>query len=142
FVVSVSPTQIVAIAPPFDIITGQTLPVSIIVITEAGTATEQKVTSQNAFTYQLTVLTPSVRTLTPSSGPIDGGTRVTILGDAFQAPVQVFFGAAEAQVISVKFDEIIVMSPTARDTSPNASGPVTGPVNILVRNVGSGKEAT
>src|SRR6185436_3413123 len=48
FVVSVSPTQIVVIAPPFDIITGQTLPVSIIVITEAGTATEQKVTSQNA----------------------------------------------------------------------------------------------
>src|SRR5919205_299917 len=44
FVSSVTATQIVVVAPPFDIITGQTLPVSITVITEAGTATEQKVT--------------------------------------------------------------------------------------------------
>lgn len=142
FVVSVTATQIVAIAPPFDIVTGQTLPVTITVIDEAGTANEQKVSLAAAFTYQLAVLTPSVRTLTPTSGPIDGGTRVSILGDAFQAPVQVFFNAAEAQVVSVNFNEIVVMSPTARDTSPNGSGTVTGPVDIKVRNVGSGKETT
>ena len=142
FVNSVTATQIVAIAPPFDIVTGQTLPVTITVITEAGTATEQKVSVANAFTYQLAVLTPSIRTLTPTSGPIDGGTRVSILGDAFQAPVQVFFGSAEAQVISVNFNEIVVMSPTARDTSPNGSGTVTGPVEVRVRNVASGKETT
>ena len=142
FVSSVTATQIVVVAPPFDIVTGQTLPVTITVIDEAGTAVEQKVSAQNAFTYQLAVLTPSVRTLTPTSGPIDGGTSVAILGDAFQAPVQVFFGAAEAQVIKVQFNEIDVISPTARDTSPAGSGAVTGPVDIKVRNVGSGKEAT
>lgn len=142
FVSSVTATQIVAVAPPFDVTTGQTLPVTITVITEAGTATEQKASLASAFTYQLAVLTPSVRTVSPTSGPIDGGTRVSILGDAFQAPVQVFFGAAEAQVIKVTFNEIDVMSPTARDTAPNASGPVTGPVDIKVRNVGSGKETT
>src|SRR5207302_10842255 len=69
-------------------------------------------------------------------------TSVAILGDAFQAPVQVFFGAAEAQIIKVTFNEIDVMSPTARDTSSNGSGAVTGPVDIKVRNVGSGKETT
>jgi Abnormal spindle-like microcephaly-assoc'd, ASPM-SPD-2-Hydin/IPT/TIG domain len=142
FVNSVTATQISVTAPPFDIITGQTLPVTITVIDEAGTANEQKASLAAAFTYQLAVLTPSVRTLTPTSGPIDGGTRVSILGDAFQAPVQVFFNAAEAQVISVNFNEIVVMSPTARDTNPNASGTVTGPVDIKVRNVASGKEAT
>src|SRR5438067_2690612 len=136
FVSSVTATQIVVVAPPFDIVTGQTLPVTITVIDEAGTANEQKVSLASAFTYQLAVLTPSVRTLTPTSGPIDGGTRVSILGDAFQAPVQVFFNAAEAQVVSVNFNEIVVTSPTARDTNPNASGPVTGPVDIKVRNVG------
>jgi len=140
FVNSVTATQIVAIAPPFDLTTGQTLPVTITVITEAGTANEQKVSAANAFTYQLAVLTPVIRGVSPTSGPIDGGTRVAIFGDAFQAPVQVFFGAAEAQVIKVTFNEIDVMSPTARDTNPNGSGPVTGQVNIRVLNVGSGKD--
>lgn len=142
FVNSVTATQITVIAPAFDIATGQTLPVTITVIDEAGTANEQKVSAQNAFTYQLAVLTPVVRTLSPTSGPIDGGTQVAILGDAFQAPVQVFFGAAEAQVLKVTFNEIDVVSPTARDTAPNGSGIVTGPVDVKVRNVGSGKETT
>jgi hypothetical protein len=142
FVSSVTATQIIAVAPPFDITTGQTLPVTITVINEAGTVTEQKVSAANAFTYQLAVLTPVIRALSPTSGPIDGGTRVSIFGDAFQAPVQVFFGAAEAQVIKVTFSEIDVMSPTARDTSSNGSGTVTGPVSVRVLNVGSGKDVT
>jgi hypothetical protein len=142
FVNSVTDTKIVAVAPAFNITTGQTLPVTITVITAAGTSTEQSVSQANAFTYQLAILTPSVRTLTPTSGSIDGGTSVAILGDAFQAPVQVFFNAAEAQVIKVTFNEIDVISPTARDTNPNGSGAVTGPVDIKVRNVGSGKETT
>jgi hypothetical protein len=83
-----------------------------------------------------------IRTVQPTSGPISGGTRVTIIGDAFQVPVQVFFGAAEAQVISVNFSQIIVMSPRASDTAPGGSGVVTGPVNVRVLNVSSGKDAS
>jgi hypothetical protein len=94
------------------------------------------------FTYQNAVLTPVVRTVQPTSGPIGGGTRVTIVGDAFQQPVQVFFGSAEAQVISVTFDTIIVMSPRASDTAPGGSGVVTGPVAVTVRNVGSNTSGT
>jgi hypothetical protein len=142
FVSSITSTQINVVTPAFDIITGQQLPVTITVIDEAGTTNEQSVSKPAAFTYQLAVLTPVIRGVSPTSGPIDGGTRVSIFGDAFQAPVQVFFGAAEAQVIKVTFNEIDVMSPTARDTAPNASGPVTGPVDIRVLNVGSGKSVT
>ncbi|HEV2721870.1 MAG TPA: IPT/TIG domain-containing protein, partial [Thermoanaerobaculia bacterium] len=142
FVTSVTSTQIIAVAPPFDITTGQTLPVTITVIDEVGTANEQKVSLASAFTYQLAILTPVIRALSPTSGPIDGGTRISVIGDGFQAPVQVFFGAAEAQVLKVTFNEIDVMSPTARDTSPNGSATVTGPVDVKVRNVGSGKEVT
>lgn len=142
FVVSVTPTQIVVVSPAFDITTGQTLPVTIKVVDEAGTANEQSATSANAFTYQLAILTPAIRAVSPTSGPIDGGTRVTIIGDAFQAPVQVFFNSAEAQVISVTFNQIIVISPTARDTSTGGSGVVTGPVDIRVLNVASGKSVT
>ncbi|HKB78291.1 MAG TPA: IPT/TIG domain-containing protein, partial [Thermoanaerobaculia bacterium] len=48
-----------------------------------------------------------------------------------------FFGSAEAQVISVTFNQIIVMSPPGRDTTPDGSGTVTGPVDIKVVNVNS-----
>ena len=142
FVVSVSATQIVVLDPAFDITTGQTLPVSITVITGAGAPTEQSVTSANAFTYQLAVLTPFIRAVQPTSGPVGGGTRVTIIGDAFQTPVQVFFGAAEAQVLTINFNQIVAMSPKASDTAPDGSGTVTGPVAIRVLNISSGKDAS
>jgi hypothetical protein len=142
FVVSVTDKQMVVITPAFDITTGQTLPVSITVITGAGAPTEQSVTSANAFTYQLAVLTPLLRAVQPTSGPVGGGTRVTIFGDAFQTPVQVFFGSAEAQVLTVNFNQIVAMSPKASDTAPGGSGVVTGPVSIRVLNISSGKDAS
>jgi hypothetical protein len=142
FVTNVTPTQITAITPAFDLGVSQQLVVSITVIVEAGSPTEQRATKASAFTYTAPVLTPVFRALSPTSGPIDGGTRIAITGDAFEAPVQVFFGSAQAQVLSVTFHEIDVMSPTARDTNPNGSGTVTGPVDIKILNVNSGKSVT
>jgi hypothetical protein len=143
FVVSVSPTQIVALTPPIDVSTAQQRQATITVIVDAGTTNEQKVTSvANAFTFQSEVLTPSITAVSPASGPIDGGTRITIFGDGFQAPVQVFFGSAEAQVISVTFKQLVVMSPTGRDTNPDGSGAATGPVSVRIININSAKEVT
>jgi hypothetical protein len=139
FATSVTPTQITVITPAFDLGVSQQLVVGVTVIVEAGTATEQRVTKASAFTYTAAVLTPVVRAVSPTSGPIDGGTRVTITGDAFEAPLQVFFGAAQAQVLSVSFHSIDVMSPTARDTNSSGTGPVLGPVDIKILNVNSGK---
>lgn len=139
FSTSVTPTSITVITPAFDLGVSQQLVVSITVIVEAGAPTEQRVTKATAFTYTAPVLTPVFRALSPTSGPIDGGTRITITGDAFEAPLQVFFGSAQAQVLSVTFHSIDVMSPTARDTTPNGSGVVTGPVDIKIVNVNSGK---
>ncbi|MEO6258728.1 MAG: IPT/TIG domain-containing protein [Thermoanaerobaculia bacterium] len=141
-VVSVTPTQIVVVTPPIDLSSGQTQAAAITVITQAGTASEQRVSRASAFTFQLAVLTPVIRAMSPTAGPIEGGTRVTIIGDAFQAPLQVFFGSAQAQVINVQFNQIVAISPTARDTAPNGSGAVTGPVDVRVLNVGSGKSVT
>lgn len=141
---SVTTTQIQVLTPPIDLTTGQTQAVAITVITQAGSTTEQRVSKTSAFTFQLAVLTPSIRLISPTSGPVDGGTRVTIQGDGFQAPVQVFFGSAQAEVISTIFNEIVVISPTARDTAPNGSGTVTGPVAVKVINglAGAAKAAT
>jgi hypothetical protein len=142
FVTSVTPTTITVVTPAFDLGVSQQLIVSITVIVEAGTPTEQRVTKAAAFTYTAPALTPVFRALSPTSGPIDGGTRVVITGDAFDSRVQVFFGSASAQVLSVAFHEIDVMSPTARDTNPDGSGAKTGPVDIRILNVNSGKSVT
>ncbi|HMC71147.1 MAG TPA: IPT/TIG domain-containing protein, partial [Mycobacteriales bacterium] len=142
FVTSVTPTQITVTTPAFDLGVAQQVVASITVIVEAGTPTEQRVTKAAAFTITAPVLTPVVRSLNPTSGPIDGGTRVTITGDAFEPPAQVFFGSAQAQVLNVQFHTIDVITPTARDTNPNGSGAVTGPVDVRVLNVNSGKSTT
>jgi hypothetical protein len=139
FVTSVTPTQITVVTPAFDLGVAQQLIASITVIVEAGTPTEQRVTKSAAFTITAPVLTPFFRALSPTSGPIDGGTRVTITGDAFESPAQVFFGSAQAQVLNVQFHSIDVITPTARDTNPNGSGAVTGPVDVRILNVNSGK---
>jgi hypothetical protein len=142
FVTSVTPTQITVVTPAVDLAGGQALPATIRVIVGAGAPGEASVTAPTPFNFQLSVLTPAITTLSPASGPIDGGTRVTIFGSGFQAPVQVFFGSAEAQVINTRFDQIIAISPTARDTDPNGSGTITGPVAVKVINITSATTTT
>ena len=143
FVVSVTPTQIVIVTPAVDLgPSAQTLPATVTVISSAGNPDEQRAVSPVKFTYALSVLAPIITTVTPTSGPIDGGTRVTIVGEAFQAPVQVFFGAAEAQVISVNFNQIIAITPSGSSTSPGGSGAVTGFVDLKIININSNKSAT
>src|SRR6266550_1137439 len=142
FVSSFTSNTITVVTPAIDLTSGTTQAADVVVLTQAGTAAEQRTVKAQGFTFISSVLTPIVRALQPTSGPISGGTRVKIIGDAFQQPVQVFFNAAEAQVISVTFNEIVVMSPRASDTAPGGSGVVTGPVDIRVRNISSNKEVT
>ena len=134
---SVTDTQIEVITPPVNLGAGQQLVADVIVITQAGTASEQRVESSDAFTYRNEQLQPSISTISPNSGPVTGGTRVTIFGEGFQEPVQVLFNTAEARVLNVLYDRINVETPAARDTDPNGSGTVTGPVTVTVRNINS-----
>jgi IPT/TIG domain/Abnormal spindle-like microcephaly-assoc'd, ASPM-SPD-2-Hydin len=142
FVVSRTDTSIEVITPAVNLGAGQQLAADVIVITEAGSTSEQRVEVEDAFTFRNETLTPRVATATPNSGPVTGGTRVTIIGDGFQAPVQVLFGSAEARVVEVNYGQIIVEAPAGRDTSPNGTGPVTGPVDVTVVNINSQTRTT
>ena len=142
FVVSRTDNLIEVITPAVNLGAGQQLVSRIIVITEAGSTSEQRVEVANAFTFRNETLTPRISTATPNSGPVLGGTRVTLIGDGFQAPVQVLFGSAEARVIEVNFAQIIVEAPAGRDTNPDGSGTVTGPVDITVVNINSQTRVT
>jgi len=143
FVSSVTSTAIQVITPQVDLVTAQTKTATIIVFEDPGTASEVKATFATPFTYRADVLTPVVQAVLPSSGPVDGGTRLTIVGTGFQSPVQVQFGSIslntwqDAQVISVNFNQIIVLSPDARSTSPNGGTTVTGAVDMRIRNINS-----
>lgn len=136
-IIAVTDTTIDVFTPAVNVGAGQQVQGDVTVITQAGTASEQSASLADAIIFRNEQLTPRVSTATPNSGPVLGGTRVTIFGDGFQAPVQVLFGAAEARVVSVDFSQIIVEAPAARDTSDNGSGPVTGSVAITVRNINS-----
>ena len=142
FVVNRTDTTIDVITPAVNLGAGQQLISSIIVITAAGTTSEQRAEVASGFTYRNESLTPVIHTLTPNSSPIEGGTRVSIFGEGFQAPVQVLFGSAEARIIETRFSEIIVEAPAARDTNPNGSGTVTGPVAVTVRNINSNTQVS
>ena len=141
-IISSTPTSIQVLTPAVDLGTGQQAVATVKVINQAGSANEVTVTGPT-FTYQATVLTPKITTVSPASGPIDGGTRVTVYGEGFQAPIQVFVGAAEAQVVSpILFNQFTIVTPAARDATPDASGTGTGLVNIRVININSATTVT
>ena len=146
FVANVTPTQLTVVTPHVDLGAGQTLAATIVVINEAGSTSEVRVSASAPFTFRVAQLTPIVATVSPDSGPIGGGTRITIFGSGFEAPVQVSFSKqtafASMQVISVTFNQIIALTPTARDVNPDGSGVLVGPVDLRVLNINSNKSVT
>lgn len=70
---------------------------------------------------------PELGGVNPSSGPESGGTRVTLRGQHFLEPAQVFFGGVEATSVVVLDDSSIAA------TTP--AGPV-GPVDVKVLTPG------
>lgn len=69
--------------------------------------------SINGFTFQQPPApAPSISSLSPTSGPTDGGTLVTINGANFQSGAKVFFGSvAAASVNFVSSSQLRAMSP-------------------------------
>jgi len=146
-VLSVTPTRIRVVTPPAPspVGVGETLPVTVAVtinLNEEGQATDALA---GAFIYARGgVAQPQVFSVTPASGPNEGGTQVTINGEGFQAPVQVFFGdgstaanftGIEASVQSVNANRIVVTTPSATGFGQNNLNQV---VDILVKNIDTG----
>jgi hypothetical protein len=151
-VISVSPTRIRAISPSaqaagVDVGVGETGAATVAVtinVNEAGQLTD---TLDRGFTYSFgegPAGQPQLFSVSPQSGTNDGGTRVTIVGSGFRAPVQVLFGigadvesfnGVEATVESVTESRIVAVTPAARGFGQNLVNQV---VDILVKNVNSG----
>jgi hypothetical protein len=98
-----------------------------------------------AFTYRPggTTGQPGIFSVTPNAGPNEGGTRVVIVGEGFEAPVQVLFGRSDTVFVEAQVDSV---SPTRIEaTSPAATGfgslNQNEIVNVRVRNLSSGLQA-
>ena len=124
-VVSATSTEIRVLTPKINLgPSEQFREIPLVVITQAGTPTESRVTAPANFRFEIEILTPIIRDIAPSEGPNEGNTQITIFGEAFQPPVRVFFGSSgaaggalvdqvEAEVQQANFDQIIVLTPPA-----------------------------
>ncbi len=147
-VLSVTPTRIRVITPPSAsaVPVGSTSAVDVGVVVNLNETNQASDTLPRGFIYTRggTTQQPEVFSVTPASGPNEGGTRVTINGDGFESPIQVFFGSGtsatgftgvEATVESVTTSRLVVVTPPARSFGQDNQNKT---VNILVKNVNSG----
>ncbi len=142
-VLSLSGSLIRVRSPQIELATGQNRAVNITVSVNIGEEGAASGTLGSAFTYtrNSTPVLPKIISVTPTTGPNEGHTRVTIFGEAFGSEVQVFFGAAslvEAPVFDVTPTRIIAETPPA--TGQN-SGSQDSVVDVRVRDLRSGFEA-
>src|ERR1019366_6209773 len=108
-----SSTTLTAVSPA-----GSSGPVDVTVTTPAGTSATS---AADTFTYGAP--SPTVSSVSPNTGPIAGGTSVTVTGSGFSGATAVKFGSAAAVSFSVT-------SPTTLTAvSPAGS---SGPVDVTV----------
>lgn len=130
---SVSSTEIVALTPAARGF-GQNLVNQVVDLLIKNVNTGFNTIATDAFKYGSDVL---ITAMGPGSGPFTGGTRVTIFGQGFDAPVAVSLGGVGQQVVSVTGTEIEFITSGVTVSSCPASGLVT--VNgVSVTNIESG----
>lgn len=145
-VISVSPTRIRVRTPASPNPPDQTVTVPVSVTVNVNQAEQASDTLPGGFTFAPgggEIRTPVILSVSPSTGPNEGGTRVQINGEGFQAPVQVEFGTGgtflEAQVDSVTASRIIAIAPAATGFGQALQNQN---VTIRVRNLDTGRTGT
>jgi|GEM_PF-710395 len=83
--------------------------VDVVVVTQNGGS---QISSNDQYTYTASAA-PTVTGISPSSGPVTGGTSVTITGTSFTGASTVFFGATAATSFSVNSDTQITATAPA-----------------------------
>ncbi|NJL27967.1 MAG: hypothetical protein HC897_08735 [Thermoanaerobaculia bacterium] len=101
-------------------------------------------TLPNSFTYVSSQIpVPEPVSVTPASGPNEGGTRVTIRGTGFSNQVQVFFGRptslVEAQLTNISATKLEAITPAATGVNSANANSI---VNVQVINLDSGFTGT
>lgn len=144
-VVSVTPTRAVVVAPPLTsaLPAGSTAPVTITVTNAVGSTHESSASLINGFIYANggTIESPVIFTITPTTGPQEGGTPIVINGSHFQLDSQVIFRlAGPGGTIDLEAPTNFASSSRLESLSPDirsyiAAGTLNSPFNAQVRVV-------
>ena len=140
-VLSVSPTRIRVIAPESLGPLNERRTVDVTVTINVNQEDQASDTLPGAYTYAPggSPDQPAIFTVTPSSGPNEGGTRVSIIGSGFVAPLRVDFCASgtcvEAEVLNVTSTRVEARSPAATGFG---SGLRNANATVRVQNINSG----
>ncbi|MEM1246097.1 MAG: IPT/TIG domain-containing protein [Acidobacteriota bacterium] len=132
--------------PAIALQSGQTQAVTVVVTNNANGPEQGTDQLVNAFTYTFggSSNVPRAFSVTPGTGPNEGGTQVVITGENFESPVQVIFGQGnapnafnglEATVLSASPTRLVVQAPSATDFG---QGLLNQRVDILIRNLNTG----
>ena len=142
-----SSTRMTARTPPINLPSGQNGVASITIENgpdQNGNATGTD-TLGGAFTYTRSsagATTLKLISISPTFGPNEGGTQVSIIGEGFGNSVQVYFTNGpliEAQVLSITPNRLEVVTPSA--TGPNAPN-ANSIVDLRITDPVSGQQAT
>lgn len=143
-VVSVTPTQIVAITPAARGF-GQNLTNQVVDILVKNVNSGFSGVGSQQFKYGTKV---QITAMGPGAGPASGGTRVTIDGSGFEGPVAVSFSftnpnvSVAQQVLSVSGSQIVILtSPAPLPTTCPRNGLVSA-TSVSVTNINTGDGAT
>ncbi|MEO1173622.1 MAG: IPT/TIG domain-containing protein, partial [Myxococcota bacterium] len=77
-------------------------------ITVSEPGTDRSSTLVGGFTF---VGAPSIESLSPARGPVDGGGLVTLIGNGFIAGTEVYFGDVQAEVVQLTVGNIRAVIP-------------------------------
>ena len=120
----VSATQVTAVSP------AGSGTVDVRVTTPGGTS---ETSNADRFTYvYVPAPVPFIKSISPTLGPVTGGTKVTITGTGFTGASKVLFGTVPARITSVSDIQITAVSPggsgtvDVRVTTPGGTSAITG----------------
>lgn len=144
-VTNVTATAVTVRTPAFPEAVSPSVPVTINLTLGTNSSSPVTLTIPNCFAFgTVSSATPSITAVLPASGTKEGNTRVSIIGSGFVSPLQVFFvsGATEveATVLSVSFNQIVILTPPAFNFG--SSPPINAPLDVRVREVNSGVSGT
>lgn len=132
-VIRATPNEIVFLTPAVDLRGAQSLQATLWVLAEAGHVNERRGSIPLLIVSDRP--TPEIFTISPSSGSITGGTRITIFGSGFEAPFTASFERggrqADLTLIHVSFQMVVAIVPPFDE----------GFVDLRLRNIGAGTES-
>jgi len=137
-----SATQIEVITPRFSLtpLTADENADLILTLTDSS-----EIRKDDVFIVIKDLAQPEITGISPTAGPLDGGTVVTITGHGFQVPVQVRFGSLEASSVQLLDDQTVNDNDIITCVTPDYSQQAVTPpfaTSVTVTNLATGNSTT